>query len=257
MTWLLKLSNWLSGGALEKYREQARLAKAQLQQSESELINLRTESQQLKIEIEQLTAQLQIGKGFQLELGQTQLKLQNKQEELIHCQKQFFAVKNQLQKLQTEFATVKEKLVVHQDWLEQLQAKVEVVAIEKRLPKGEFDTLWGFGIATPKPQTITTGGSLLIKGWILGKRAKVNTVEIVYEGKTLLPTPVDQSSPLIAQQYPDIPKARNSGFETALSIVAMSSEAVLEVQGLLEDNTSIPICAIILKRQSLKLKPNV
>ncbi len=249
MTWLLKLSNWLSGGALERYREQARLAKAQLQQSESELINLRTESQQLKTEIEQLTAQLQIGKGFQLELGQTQLKLQNKQEELIHCQKQFFGVKNQFQQLQTELATVKDKLVVDQDWLEQLQTKVEVVAIEKRLPKAEFDTLWGFGIATPKPQTIATGGSLLIKGWILGKRAKVNTVEVVYEGKTLFATPVDQSRPLIAQQYPDIPKARDSGFETSFSIVAMPSEATLELKAMLEDDTSVPICAINLKRQ--------
>ena len=249
MTWLLKLSNWLSGGALERYREQAKLAKAQVQQNELELNNLRNQCQQLQTEIEQLQAQVQIGQGFQVELGETQLKLHNKQQELIHCQKQFFSVKNQLEKLQAQFKTVSTKLVGHQDWVQQLQTKVEIVAIEKRLPKTEFDTLWGFGIANPQPQTITQGGSLLIKGWILGKRAKVNTVAIIYEGKTLFTTPVDQPRPLIAQQYPDIPKARESGFETSLSIVAMSSDAVLELQALLEDDTSVPICAIILKRK--------
>ena len=85
----------------------------------------------------------------------------------------------------------------------------------------------------------------MIKGWILGKRAKVNTVELVYEGKTLFPTPVDQSSPHIAHT----PKARDSGFETSFSIVAMPSEATIELQAMLEDDTSVPICAIVLKRQ--------
>ncbi len=89
----------------------------------------------------------------------------------------------------------------------------------------------------------------MIKGWILGKRAKVNTVEIIYQEKTLFATSVDQSSPLIAQQYPDIPKARDSGFETSFSIVAMPNEATLELQAILEDDTSIPICAIVLGRK--------
>lgn len=249
MTSLSKISNLLSGGALEKYRQQAELAKAQLKKNESELDELRTKTQRLQTEHDRLQAQVQIGQGFQAELGQTQLKLQKKQEELIHCQKQFFAVKSQLQKLETELATVKDKLVGHQDWLEQLQAKVEVVAIEKRLPKTEFDTLWGFGIATPKAQTVVVGGSLLIKGWVLGKRAKVNTVAIIYEGNTLFTIEVDQPRPPIAQQYPDIPKARDSGFETSLSIVAMPSEATLELKAMLEDDTSVAICAILLKRE--------
>ncbi len=249
MSWLLKLSNWLSGGALDRYREQARLAKAQLQQNESEIDNLKTQIQELQTEIEQLQAQLKIRKGFQIELGETQLKLQSKQEELIDYQKQLFTVKNELQKLQAQFQDVNTQLIGYQDWLQQLQAEVEVTAIEKRLPKTEFETLWGFGIATPKPQTLVTGGSLLIKGWILGKRAKVNTVEIIYEGQTLLETPVDQSRPQITRQYPDIPKARESGFETSISIVAMPSEATLELQAMLEDDTSVTICAIVLKRK--------
>ncbi len=249
MSWLLKLSNWLSGGALDRYREQARLANAQLQQNESEIDNLKIQIQEFQREIEQLQAQLQIRKGFQMELGETQLKLQNKQEELIHCQKQLFTVKNELQKLQAQFQEVNTQLIGYQDWLQQLQAEVEVIAIEKRLPKTEFETLWGFGITTPKPQTLATGGSLLIKGWILGKRAKVNTLEIIYEGQTLLATPVDQPRPQITRQYPDIPKARESGFETSVSIVAMPSEGTLELQAMLEDDTSVPICAIVLQRK--------
>lgn len=249
MNWRLRLSNWLSGGALDKYREQAKLAKAQLHQNQSEIDNLGIQIQQFQKEIEQLQAQTKIGQGFQIELGETQLKLQRKQEELIHCQKKYFTANEQLQKLQTHFQEVKTQLDSYQDWTEQIQAAVEIVAIEKRLPKTEFDTLWGFGITTPKPQTLAIGGAILIKGWILGKRAKVNTIKIIYEAQTLLEIPVDQPRPFITQQYPDIPDARESGFETALAIVAIPSAATLELQATLEDNTSIPICAIILKRQ--------
>ncbi len=249
MSWLLKLSNWLSGGALEKYHEQAKLAKAQLQKNESKIENLTTQNQKLQSEIEQLQAQLQIRKGFQIELGQTQLKLQQKQEELTNSQQRLFIAKEQLQKLQIKFNEVNTQLVNHQDWLSQIQAEIEIVGIEKRLPKTEFDTLWGFGISSPQPQTLAKAGSLLIKGWILGKRAKVNRVEIIYEGQSLLATSVDQLRPLVTQQYPDIPKAEESGFETSLSIVAMPTDATLELQAMLEDNTSVPICAIVLKRK--------
>lgn len=154
MTWLLKLSNWLSAGALDKYQQQAKLAKAKLQQIESETENYRINAQQIQKELAQTKAQLQINQGFQIELGETQMQLQKTQAELSTCQKQLIASEQQLKESQAKLQKITKELANSQNWLQQITTPVEVVGVSKTLPKQEFDTLWGFGLGLPKVNTM-------------------------------------------------------------------------------------------------------
>ncbi len=247
MSWRLKLSNWLSDGILDKYQQQIESAKAKLNQTESELNNLKIQLKQSQVELQQTLAQLQINQGFQIELGEKQIQLQQTKAQLQQCQAQLQQKQEQLEKSQTQLQQTQTKLVNSQDWLQQIQAPIQVVEV-KRLPQKDFEALWGFGIGSPLPESQAIGGSLLFKGWVLGKKSLAKKVRITYQGQMLIETPVEQPRPTITQYYPDIPAAANSGFETPFSVTAMGSEAELELQAVLEDESIIPLSVIYLKR---------
>lgn len=249
MSWRLRLSNWLSKGALSRNQQQAELAKAKLKQNELTIEKLKAEIQRNRVEIEQLGAQLQISRGFQVELGETQLKLREAIAESEDCRKQLPATLKQLAIVKSQLKQAQKNLSKSQDWLEQLKNTIRVVDIQKRLPKQEFDTLWGFGVNSPEVNSVTVGGSVQIKGWALGRRSPVSQIQIIYQQQTMLEIPVNLSRPEVTDRYPEIPKADKSGFEVAISIVDMPLEAELELQALLADQTAVPLCAIVLKKE--------
>jgi multidrug efflux pump subunit AcrA (membrane-fusion protein) len=248
LSWRFKLSNWISGGALEKYKQQAQSVRAQLQQTESEIETLNNQTAQLQRELAQAKAQLQINQGFQIELGETQLELQKTQTEFNSCKLQLIAAKKALSQSQVQLQQAS-KTLAKSDWLQQVKNPIEVVDIQKILSKKDFDNLWGFGLATPEVKTTATAGAITIKGWVLAKKTKVKILRITHQETTLLEIPVDLPSPIITQQYPDIPKAGNSGFETILTVAGISSKTELILNVVLENNSVIPLCAIFLQAQ--------
>ena len=248
MSWQLKLSNWLSKGALYRYQRQVELAEASLKQQESTIEKLNAQLKQERIEIEQLVAQLQISRGFQVELGETQLKLREAITESEDCRKKLPAAEKELAQLKSEFQQAQQELSKSQNWLEQLKDPIRIVDIQKRLPKEDFDSLWGFGVNRPDVNTIAVAGAINIQGWALGRKSPVTHIRISYQQQTIIDTPVNLSRPAITNKYPEIPKADKSGFEVAISVVRMPSEAELELQAILQDETILPICAIFLKK---------
>ena len=248
MSWRLKLSNWLSEGALYRYQRQAELAKSTLKQYESTIEELNAQLKQNRIEIEQLAAQLQISQGLQVELGETQLKLREAIAESEDCRKKLPETQKQLAQLKSQLQQTQQDLSQSQNWLEQLKNPIQVVDIQKRLPKQDFDSLWGFGVNSPDVNTIAVAGSVLIKGWALGRKSPVTHIRISYQQQTIIETPANLSRPEITNRYPEIPKADKSGFEVAISVVGMPSEAELEIQAILQDETVLPLCAIFLKK---------
>ena len=178
--------------------------------------------------------------GFQVELGETHLKLKETFNKLRQCQQK-------LTQQQQEIKPVSTQPVNHKDWYQQLQTIVDVLEV-KRLPQEDFDSLWGFTIASPIAETKILGGSIIFKGWVLGKKALATTIKINHQGKTLVETPVNLPSPGVTQYYPDISAAGKSGFETSLSIVGIPKEAELEIQVLLENKDTINLSLVSLKR---------
>jgi multidrug efflux pump subunit AcrA (membrane-fusion protein) len=247
LSWRLKLSNWLSGGILDKYEQQAKIAQSKLQQTELEIDRYQSQLQQSQKELQQTNAQLKIYRGLQDELGTNQIKLQKATTEFKSCQEKLTATQNELTELQTKLQTTSQQLAVSQNWLEQLKAPVKVTAINKILPKHEFDTLWGFGLGNPRVDSISSGGSLMFMGWVLGKKAVAKSVTITYNNEILVETPIDRPRPTVTQQYPDIPKAGTCGFECSLMVAGVPNEAELYLSVVLEDGSIIPLCGIVLQ----------
>jgi len=252
-----KLANWLSEGDLEKYQQQAQLAstaQAQLKQVESKLDKLQSQLQQTEKELAQNQAQLQIYQGFQQELGETQLKLQKAERENQRYKKELFEQTKRLNLLQTQLAQAKKIVARSQNWIEQIMTLVQVQNIEKTLPKKDFDTLWGFGIISPKIESTSTAGATIVKGWAIGKQAKAVSLKVIYETETILEVPIELRRPKIAEQYPDIPSAHHSGFEFPLSVVGISNPTKFDLEVVLEDQTVVPLCAIIFQPVPIESK---
>lgn len=248
---LPKLANWLSKGDLEKYQKQARANEQtlhKLQKMESELAKVKNDCQQYQKELIQAKARLQIERGLQIELGETQLKLKQVEAEALRYKQELTERQQQYELAKSKLQQTRQASTESRDWLQQLKTPILVTEIVKTLPKQNFETLWGFGISTPTVGFTITTGAILVKGWVLGKKALAETVEISDRGERILETPVTLHSPTVIQQYPDIPTASKSGFEFSLSVVGIE-KAELSLTALLSDRTQVPLCNFILKPQ--------
>lgn len=259
---LTKFANWFSdqdsakdslkNNSIEQppQPEDAKWEKTQLT-----IEKLQQELQGSNKEVAQTKAQLQIYQGFQIELGETQLKLQQTEAELQRHKKDLFEQQKQLNSLQAEYQSTQKSLsqiAEQKNWLTLLKSPVQIVEIKKTLPKNDFETLWGFGILSPTLETIITTGALTVRGWVLGKKSLAQTVKVLYQGETLLESPVNLRRPVIAQQYPDILPAGQSGFEFSLSVTGIVGEIELNLEATLEDQTIISLCNFLLKPQEIE-----
>ena len=252
-----KLANWLSEGDLEKYQQkvqEASAAQAKLQKIEFELKDIKGNWQQTQKELEQAKAQLQINQGFQIELGETQLKLQKTDAEAQNYKKELFEQQKKLNLIQSQLAQAKQSLTRSQNWAQQIKTPVKVTEIRKTLPKQDFDTLWGFGIMTPNLEFVTTSGALVVKGWVLGKKAEVESLKVASQTDQILETPVKIRRPKIVEQYPDIPTANKCGFEFSLSVARIPTTVELNLEAVLTDKSIVPLCIIVIQSQPIESK---
>ena len=248
---LLKLANWLSEGDLDKYKQQvqqAQQAEAKLKKAESTIENLRTDLEKSQQELAQTQALLQINQGFQVELGETQLKLQKNSAEAQRYKKELFEQQKAFNLLQSQFKQAQQELTRSQNWLQQIKTPIKVVDIQKNLPKNNFDTLWGFGILTPKIDSMANAGSIMVKGWVLGKQSPAKILRVIYQSETLLESPVELRRPVVIQRYPDIPAANQSGFEFSLTVAGLPAPE-LNLEAVLQDQSVVPLCTIVLKSE--------
>ena len=260
---LTKLTNWFSDEEPDRNKPSKNMSNKQIESPANEQLaktqlkidQLNRDLQESQKELAQTKAQLQIHQGFQIELGETQLKLQQTQAELqrykkdiFEQQKQLSAVKVQYEKAQQNIA----QLSQGQNWINQLKKPIQIAKIEKTLPKQDFETLWGFGILSPTLETIITTGALFVRGWVLGRKSLAETIAVKYQNESLLTAPVKLRRPIVAQQYPDISAAANSGFEFSLSVAAIAEETELSLEAWLEDGTVVSLCNFVLKPQTIE-----
>ena len=252
---LKELGNWFSDREPENNQpneQPAMQTNAALAKYQSKIDKLNEDLQSVQKELAQTKAQLQINQGFQIELGETQLQLQQIKLELQRNKKELFERQKQLSTLESEYQSTKlalTKMSAEQDWLKQLRVPVRVVDIKRTIPRGDFETLWGFGILSPTIDTTITSGAILVKGWVLGKRAEAQTVKVMSQGETLLETKVDRRRPGVVQQYPDISQAGKSGFEFSLAVTGIFETIELNLEAVLKDETTISLCNFILTRE--------
>ena len=163
-----------------------------------------------------------------------------------------FEGQKQLNSIQSQLTSAQQTLANFQNWEQQLKTPIQITDISKTLSKENFNTLWGFGIMSPEVNFTTTTGAILVKGWVLGKQAQTQTLKVDYKDTTIVETPVKLRRPAVAQRYPDIPQAGESGFEFSLSVVGITSKTKLSLSTVLSDETAIALCDIILNPQLIE-----
>jgi tetratricopeptide (TPR) repeat protein len=77
-----------------------------------------------------------------------------------------------------------------------------------------------------------------ISGWVLSKKGRPLTVEVISEGKVIAEIPVNLSRPDVGQAYPGYQDC-DSGFSEKVALTKMSSEFELHIQAVLEDRSSV------------------
>lgn len=258
---LTKLANWFADEDPGKNKLKQQLPQPpqpidpKWAKMQSTIEQLTQDLQKSQKELAQAKAQLQINQGFQIELGETQFKLQKMEAELQRYKIDLFEQQKQLDTAQAQYQKSQQtltRIVKQNNWLSLIETPVQVVEIKKTLPKQDFETLWGFGILSPTVETIVTTGAIVVRGWVLGKKAQAQTIKVLYQGKTLLETTVNLRRPVIAQQYPDILAAGESGFEFSFAVAGMTTETELNLEAWLKDGTIVSLCNFVLKPQTIE-----
>ena len=229
------IANLLSSGTLERHQRQTISLQARLEEAENDLSEARKQLQHSQRQWEKSQTQLQ----------QLQQNLEQSENQIESLKQKEQEVKVQLQQLQQK--QIQTEQLKPKTWQELIPAKIEILEVKQSYLK-ETNLLWGFGIASPRSQTEVTGGAIIINGWVIGKKAPVAKVRITYQDSILEETAARLPRPGIGKKYPKLKEAGKSGFMTSISLAGMPSEAKLQIQGIFEDDSEVPLVEIYLRQ---------
>lgn len=103
------------------------------------------------------------------------------------------------------------------------------------------ELLWGFNIDTPDISYKTDKYEVLFAGWILGKKERVVSVEVISSGRVIQTIAVDNPRPDVAQTYSEASKADTCGFFAQLTVSEMPTEVELHLQAVFSDRSRLPV----------------
>jgi glycosyltransferase involved in cell wall biosynthesis len=115
---------------------------------------------------------------------------------------------------------------------------------EVSLSEPDGGRLWGRYIDLPKAGTTTEASAIDLMGWVLGKSSLAVAVEVMSEGTVVRRLPLNARRPDIAEAFPDVAKAEESGFKATVSALGTTRELELELQAVLKDQSRIPLGVI-------------
>ncbi len=129
-------------------------------------------------------------------------------------------------------------------------AVVNIVEVSSRELSEE--QLWGRNIEIPESGSKSEIYAIDLRGWVLGKSSLVVAVEVVSEGVVLQRVPINHRRPDIAEAFPEVVGAENSGFRAMVSILGLAPNFELIVRAVLENNSRAPIGKIRGRRRTLR-----
>ena len=144
--------------------------------------------------------------------------------------------------------------------LKVLQNPVKIIHIQEvaLMPLDDPELLWGFNIEAPTIGTKVSASSILIGGWVLGKKSRAIKVELIRNGEVIHEIPVSQHRPDVAAVFSGVPLAENSGYAIDWEIAVTPPESQLFLQAVLADDTRVKMGSIRLQEvvyPTPKLKP--
>jgi hypothetical protein len=230
---LYSISNWLTGGALKKYQAQANAARESLGEISVELERYKMRLQQTESQLEEAQFKLRQVETAQSQMEQIQTRLQQAKSEYEHYQ-------NQIQQVREKLSQLQENERTH---LSVERKKIEIVDV---VPGFENNTevLRGFILNLPVKQNIFTGGSILLRGWVLGKQEPIKNLRIVCQERILEEAPINQSRPAIGKRYAEIAEAATCGFDTSVAIPTDVERGELSIEGVTENGSTVALGSI-------------
>ncbi len=109
------------------------------------------------------------------------------------------------------------------------------------LSANDPELLWGFSLDTPDTLYKTDKYEILFAGWILGKKARVVSIEVSSSGKVIHRIAVDNPRPDVAKTYAQASKADTCGFFAQVTVSEMPTEVELDMQAVFSDQSRLPI----------------
>ena len=122
---------------------------------------------------------------------------------------------------------------------------VEVLAVV--IEDAADGPLLGASIDGPRTARRVSARAVEVDGWVLGRHAKPEEVEVVVGGAAIARAPVRRPRPDIAAAFPDREDAASAGFELMLDASRIPAEAEVEVRARL-GKVGVPIGSLRLRR---------
>jgi len=118
-----------------------------------------------------------------------------------------------------------------------------IVDSVERFPLAE-DQLLGFELEVPANGAASALQSLPVDGWLLGKTARAETVEVLQEGQPVLRLPVRAPREDLRGAFPDNEDAGAAGFSGAVGALRLRAKFELLLRARLENGTTLPLATI-------------
>jgi hypothetical protein len=129
-----------------------------------------------------------------------------------------------------------------------------VVDSVERFPLAE-DELRGFELEGPATGATSEDQTLHFDGWILGRNSRVEAVELLQDGRSVLRIPVQTSRQDLGAAFADVPEAATSGFSAAVGALRLRTDFELLLRGELEGGVTMPLATIAGRREPVELPP--
>ncbi len=126
----------------------------------------------------------------------------------------------------------------------------EISAVEVHSPAGE--DLWGFHIDSPLTGATHEAYSFDVRGWVLGRRARVTAVELKDGPRLLWRVPTEIARPELAAEYPEAQDAGAAGFFTIVNSLNLGQEFEILLRARLDDASRVSVATIRGRRERLR-----
>lgn len=128
-----------------------------------------------------------------------------------------------------------------------IRVRASVTVLDVTLFELDADRLWGFALDSPNLKDTLDSDTLVFSGWVVGKNYPVIALEIVTEDAVLCTIPVTQTRLDVAQIYPDVSRAKKSGFTKKLKMTGDRPEQrEFLIQAVLEDHSKVKLGLILI-----------
>jgi hypothetical protein len=126
----------------------------------------------------------------------------------------------------------------------------EITAIDVHATEGE--DLWGFSVDAPEPGAAYDAYAFDVRGWALGRRAKVTSVELKDGPRLLWRVPTDISRAELADRFPEAQGLERAGFFTSVNALNLGREFEVLVRARLDDASRVGLVTLRGRREPLR-----